>query len=78
MISELKVGDKVYFKRLVNGKYQGLEKTPYIVIETDLKFGEVDILVKNIKTNEKVYTNTRALEKTEEEILIQVSLFDYF
>ena len=72
----MKKGDLVQFKRLRHGKYDGVEKPLYIVEETDLKFGEVNILVKNIKTNEKVYTQDRILILAEDKrVNIQLKLF---
>lgn len=38
MNNELKIGDIVVFRKLVKGKWQGVEKTPHIVVETGLKF----------------------------------------
>lgn len=70
------VGEIVVFKKIVKGKWCGVEKQPYIVIETNLKYGEVDILVENIKTKEKVYTNTSALELAKDKrVNIQLTLF---
>ena len=71
------VGEIVVFKKIAKGKWCGVEKQPYIVIETNLKYGEVDILVENIKTKEKVYTNTSALEPVKDKrVNIQLSLFE--
>ena len=71
------VGEIVVFKKIVNGKWCGVEKQPYIVVETDLKYGEVDIRVENIKTKEKIFTNTMALEPLKgKRVNIQLSLFE--
>ena len=70
------VGDIVVFKKLVKGQYCGVEKQLYRVVETNLKYGEVDIRVENLKTKEKVFTNTKALELAKDtRINIQLSLF---
>lgn len=70
-------GDIVVFKRLVKGKWCGVEKQLYQVIETNLKYGEVDIRVMNLKTKEKVYTNTSALELAKNtRVNIQLDLFE--
>lgn len=74
---KFKVGDIVVFKKLVKGHWQGVEKQPYLVVETNLKHGEVDILVKNLKTNEAIYTNTRILEYSQDRVAVQLSLFDF-
>lgn len=70
-------GDIVVFKKLVKGKWCGVEKQLHRVIETNLKYGEVDILVENIKTKEKCYTNTSALELAKDtRVNIQLNLFE--
>ena len=72
----MEVGDIVVFKKLIKGQYHGVEKQLYQVIETNLKYGEVDIRVENIKTNEKVYTNSRILVLAKDtRVNIQLSLF---
>lgn len=76
-MKQFNVGDTVVFRKIVKGHWQGVEKQPHVVIETGLKFGEVDILVKNLKTDENIYTNTIALEYAENnQCVIQLSLFD--
>ena len=73
----MEVGDIVVFKRLINGEYKGVSKELYLVIENNLKYGEVDIRVESIKTKEKVYTNSRILELVKDQrINIQLTLFD--
>lgn len=72
-----KVGDLVVFKKLIKGKWQGVEKQPHEVVETGLKFGEVNILVKNLKNDEKIYTNTSILTFAPNDVFIQPSLFDF-
>lgn len=73
----IKEGDLVVFKKLVKGRWCGTEKQPHMVVETGLKFGEVNILVKNLKTDERIYTNTKALEPSQERVVVQLSLFDF-
>ena len=72
----MKKGDVVQFRRLVRGEYNGVEKQLYMVEETNLKYGEINISVRNLKTNELVYTvDTMLVLAKDTRVNIQLTLF---